>query len=343
MADEATILRALNSLTVAPESHLESLSAGARSDIRALRRVLDDSNVVAVGISDKSTQGRPVGVLSLTFYVNHKKPLSQLKAQLAIPRLVPAGADAIAAIPTDVVPVGRPRLEGKQLVPPLVTRTPVQPGFSVGHLRVEGGTLGAVVSRNGRYFLLSNSHVLANSGRGKAGDVILYPARADKGKSTADRVATLAGFVRFQVGRRFVNHVDCAVAKPLTNRLDELTSVIKGLVVPSGVTRAVRGMKVVKVGRTTGKTYGKVKDAHFRLILNYPGVGQVGYRDQVFCTRFTDNGDSGALVLESGTKKAVGLHFAGFPDEHGVKGSVFNPIDKVLKRLRVELVTQDIV
>jgi hypothetical protein len=101
-------------------------------------------------------------------------------------------------------------------------------------------------------------------------------------------------------------------------------------------------MEVVKVGRTTGETVGTIKDIHFRFICPYPDVGNVGYLDQVFCTRYSNGGDSGSLVLEHKTGKAVGLHFAGFPDKTGVMGSVFNPIDQVLQALGVTLVTKAI-
>src|SRR5262249_30154147 len=97
-------------------------------------------------------------------------------------------------------------------------------------------------------------------------------------------------------------------------------------------------MKVVKVGRTTNKTTGTVRDVHFRFTLDYDDLGKsVGFMDQVFCTRYSKPGDSGSLVLDEATGKAVGLHFAG---ANG--GSVFNPIDKVLEALKVSLVTKAI-
>lgn len=145
----------------------------------------------------------------------------------------------------------------------------------------------------------------------------------------------LARFKKFVTGGPFVNRVDSAVATPLAARVKEVTPAIKGLGVPRGTTVAKRGMQVVKVGRTTGKTVGKVVDVNFRFVLNYPGVGPVGFRDQVLCTRYTKPGDSGALVLDRKTIKAVGLHFAGAKG-----GSVFNPIGDVLKALGVKLVTK---
>jgi hypothetical protein len=100
-------------------------------------------------------------------------------------------------------------------------------------------------------------------------------------------------------------------------------------------------MKVIKVGRTTGETVGEISDVHLRLQLKYPkNLGTLGFVDQVFCSRYTMDGDSGSLVLEKDTMKAVGLHFAGFPDEKKNMGSVFNPIQDVLESLKVKLVTK---
>src|SRR5437867_10090116 len=101
--------------------------------------------------------------------------------------------------------------------------------------------------------ILSNSHVLARSGRARIGDDILYPGDADGGEAPADLVATLSGFKKFVTGGDFVNGADCAIARPLDARRDELVSAIKGLGVPRGASAPVRGMRIVKVGRTTNK------------------------------------------------------------------------------------------
>jgi len=92
-------------------------------------------------------------------------------------------------------------------------------------------------------------------------------------------------------------------------------------------------MAIVKVGRTTGLTHGEVRDVNFRFVLDYGDAGIVGYTDQVFCTRYSAPGDSGSLVLEEATGKAVGLHFAG---ANG--GSVFSPIRPILRAVRGRLI-----
>ena len=343
MASEDKLVHALNLLTTAPRHarRMKVLPKAAANHVKKMRRIVRSKNVVAVGVSEKITSGSPTGTLALTVYVNRKQPRKKLTPNVAVPSVIHeevAGQEII----TDVVPIGRPRLEVDDLDMPLAIRKPIQPGFSIGHVEVTAGTLGAIVMKDGELLILSNSHVLANSGQGKKGDRVIYPAAGDDGRAPKDLVAKLVEFVPFQLGGAFVNHVDCAIAKPLPKRLPDLRSEIKDLFVPRGTTPAVRDMEVVKVGRTTGETIGTVRDVHFRFVCPYPDIGDVGYVDQVFCTRYSSGGDSGSLVLERATGKAVGLHFAGFPDKHGVMGSVFNPIDKVLKALGVTLVTKPI-
>jgi hypothetical protein len=218
------------------------------------------------------------------------------------------------------------------------TRGRFQPGNSIAHVDAMAGTLGAVVKKDNDFHILSNSHVLALGGLARKGDSIVYPGPADGGAMGADLVANLTGFKKFVMGDGYHNRVDCAIAKPTAERLADLMAEIKGLGLPSGTIKPVRGMKVTKVGRTTGKTTGMIQDVHFRFTLDYEGdIGEVGFIDQVLCTRYTEDGDSGSLVIDKATGRAVGLHFAG---ANG--GSVFNPIDEVLKALGVKLVTKPI-
>lgn len=328
MASEKTILRVLDLLTTAQTSELESLSAAAPTHARSLRRIMGTRNVVAIGVSEKITKRKRTGKLALTFYVERKVARGKLRADKFIPPTVPEALSGEEAVPTDVVALGRLRPEVN------ARRNPVEPGNSIGHVEITAGTLGAVVRKGKTVHLLSNSHVLAVSGTARKGDNIIYPGDADGGRMPADFVGTLSGFVKFKVGGDFVNRVDCAIMKPTAARLGSVVSEIRGLGVPKGTIKPKRGMKVVKVGRTTGKTTGEIRDVNFRFILNYPEVGEVGFLDQVLCTRYTRPGDSGSLVVDRATGRAVGLHFAGASG-----GSVFNPIEDVLKALGVTLVT----
>jgi len=302
------------------------------SEADHMRRVVATSNVIGIGISEKISEGKATGDIALTFYVERKKPKGKLSRAEMVPPEVPATALGTKIV-TDVKAIGklRPELNAR--------RKPLQPGNSVGHIDATAGTLGAIVSRNGELYILSNSHVLALSGTAKRGDAIVYPGVFDGGALADDLVAKLERFKKFTPGTAFVNRVDCAIAKPTAERLGDLLAEIKGLGLPGRDTiKPVRGMKVVKVGRTTGKTTGKIQDVHFRFTLDYGGsVGKVGFIDQVLCSRYTDEGDSGSLVLDKATGRAVGLHFAGAEG-----GSVFSPIDDVLKALGCKLITKSI-
>ncbi len=335
MASEKSLLRALDLLTIAPHVELAALSMAGDDHTHSLRRIVNSKNVVAVGISEKEAYGKWTGQLALTFYVEKKVPLNKLRADEAVPATLPEAVSGPHAITTDVKVIGRPRPEL------YVVRNPVQPGNSVGHIRSLGGTLGAFVKRGAQLMMLSNSHVLANSGKAKKGDDIIYPGKYDGGKKPADLVGKLADFIQFKLGGEFVNRVDCAIAAPLESRMGDIKTAIKVLGLPKGVIKAKRGMKITKFGRTSGRTSGEVLDVNFRTTLTYQGVGVVGFIDQVLCTRYTEPGDSGSLVIDKASGRAVGLHFSGSAAVGESSGSsIFNPIGAVLSALGVKLVTR---
>jgi hypothetical protein len=332
MKNDKHLVIALNLLTTVSDNRIESLDVNKKSDTVDLRKKIEQKNIVAVGISEKVSKGRNTGKLAVTFYVKKKISPKKLNGNTLIPPTLPASVSGRLAIPTDVVVLG-------DIVPEFnVKRKPIEPGNSIGHHMINAGTLGALVTdKKNRLYILSNSHVLARSGKGKKGDNIIYPGAFDGGVD-ADLVATLHSFMPFIKSNDFVNRLDCALGKPLNEKVGELVAEIKGLGLPKGVIAPKRGMKITKVGRTTGKTVGEIKDVHFRFVCTYDeGLGELGFTDQVLCTRYTEGGDSGALVLDKKTGKAVGLHFAG---ANG--GSVFTPIDKVLAALKVNLVTKSL-
>jgi hypothetical protein len=315
------LLRALDMVTGPHEPSVETLGMVRASHAARVRTVFDDPNVVAVGISEKVSDKRPTGELSLCFYVEKKIPKRKLTAAKAIPPVV-AVPDGKAVF-TDVKAIGR-------LVPEVNVKTsPIKSGFSVGHRRVTAGTVGAIVKKGNKLYILSNSHVLALNGKAKVGDLITYPGPADGGVLPADKVATLSEFTPFTPGKTFVNHVDAALAEILDARLDEIDFSIFKAKAPLATVKPKRGMTVVKRGRTSGDTQSTVQDVNFRMLIKYQRVGSVGFLDQVLCERYTEPGDSGSIVVEKNSGKIVGLHFAGAPE-----GSVFNPIGAVIDALK---------
>jgi hypothetical protein len=282
-------------------------------------------NIQGLGIGRKISAGRELEMMALRVYVDEKRPIGEVANP--VPREVPV--PRVGSVPTDVVEIGK-------LEPELFRERadPMMPGCGLAHGDVTVGTFGCVVRRkpdDGKRYVLSNSHVLANSGLAKAGDAILQPGPLDGGSGATDTVGRLTEFVPFDYAETgFPNRVDAAIA--------EMRSLG---IVPRGVGRVIRtGMKVQKVGRTTSHTWGEVLDTDFQARLNFPDPNRqpgstatlpVFFRDQVLCTRYTDGGDSGSLVLTQ-RNFAVGLHFAG-----SSAASVFNRIRNVFELLSIEL------
>lgn len=282
-------------------------------------------NVVGVAVSLKMTGGKPTKEWSLTVLVEKKEP----KTKVAKASLVPA---QLEGVPTDVIEVGK-------IVPLVFTARvrPALPGYSVGHHNITAGTFGCLVrdirrcccklekdccctpTRGecpGDYLILSNNHVLADSNRGKPGDLILQPGSFDGGVFPADGIATLERFepITFGPTANFpgrYNLVDAAVARPTFSR--NVTASIIGLVIPQGIGQAFVGSQVIKAGRTTQFTTGRVLAVNATVVVGpYDNDGtQFGeFRHQIITTAMSAGGDSGSLLLDSNLN-AVGLLFAG--------------------------------
>ncbi len=217
---------------------------------------------------------------------------------------------------------------------PVQTRQrPLPYGISIGHNQVSAGTLGGVVYDEGKPFWLSNNHVFANGNAATPGDAIWQPGSRDGG-TEQDQVAALARFVPIDFSGS--NEVDAALAEPLDNSListnfppsNPVLAAITGITVPT------YGMEVVKYGRTTGFTKGKIVSLTTDLPVSF-GQKQAYFVDQLEIESerggtFSQPGDSGSLILQAGTGLVVGLLFAGDGNL-----TFANPIAQVLKALNV--------
>ena len=151
-----------------PEATIESLHA---RQVRRVRSVFEDPNIVGVGVGKKVSGEKETEELCVCFYVEKKLAPSKVSGQHFIPPVI-AGGDG-RSVHTDVKKLGRVSLEAHTLV----KRRPIESGFSVGHVKISAGTIGAIVKKSGKRYLLSNSHILANSGKGKPGDKVVYRVR----------------------------------------------------------------------------------------------------------------------------------------------------------------------
>jgi hypothetical protein len=282
------------------------------------RELLARENVVGVAAGIKLKKGAPTGDAVLTILVERKLPKSRLSQEA----LVPAEVDGVV---TDVVESGplRPLLFNARVRPAL-------PGFSIGHHDITAGTFGCLVrdirrcccehehrcgchgSREecrGDYLILSNNHVLANSNLASVGDLILQPGPFDGGIYPSDAVGTLERFEPIVFGSSGYNLVDAAVARPTHGR--NVNPSIIGLVLPRGVGQALVGQQVVKAGRTTQVTTGRVLAVNATVLVGpYAGGGFGVFAQQIITTGMSAGGDSGSLLMDRDLN-AVGLLFAG--------------------------------
>jgi hypothetical protein len=220
---------------------------------------------------------------------------------------------------------------------------PLALGTSVGHHLVTAGTLGCFVRRPGddALLLLSNNHVLANENRAKVGDVILQHGALDGGKLPDDAAATLLDWVKLKRGG--ANLVDAAVAQ-VANGVEANITNLRGLGRLAGVGDGVfrTGMEVDKLGRTTGKTHGRVTAFELDNVVVRFGLGDLEFNGQVEIegdgSSFALGGDSGSMIVDD-SRRAVALLFAvsqiGGSAGQGV--AYANPFDVVLRELKVGL------
>jgi hypothetical protein len=235
---------------------------------------------------------------------------------------------------------------------------PIQLGCSGGnaHDLANGyccsGTLGSLITKSGKFYILSNSHVLAGdfaSSPGdpdvaEIGDPINQPGLIEVGcqDRPADYVATLSSLSTLNTGA----NVDAAIAEIITGQVRTDGSILGIGTLSSATLDAYVGLAVKKSGRTTGLTRAKVTGLNATITVGYEdecaGVaftkvftGQIIVGQKA--SKFLNSGDSGSLMVEdvSTNPRAVGLLYAGSSST-----AIANPIDDVLSHFGATMVGQ---
>ena len=227
------------------------------------------------------------------------------------------------------------------------------------------GTLGALVEDgNGKQYLLSNNHVLAQSDHASVGDAIVQPGLIDNsctpyGEGTGTLpVGALTDWLPLNSKQ---TNADAAIAEVGSRAVDPTGSILElgarrsdGTLAPAPPgTSSSNGKgeaaqleaRVAKSGRTTGLTCGAVSAvdvdvsvdyfrdcAETRPYLTKTFTNQIGLSGD----HFSDAGDSGALVVDADNAEPVGLYFAGGTDASGVSQGMANPASDVLGELSVQ-------
>lgn len=214
---------------------------------------------------------------------------------------------------------------------PTAKHRPAPNGVSIGHPDITAGTLGCLVSDGSTTYILSNNHVMANENQATNGDDIYQPGPYDGGTSS-DVIAMLSDWVDIDFNGN--NLVDAAIAAVNTANV---TGETVSYGAPNSTTSTASiNMKVIKYGRTTESTKGRVQAINATINVGYDS-GVATFVDQIVIGgNFSAGGDSGSLiVVEKGqdANNPVGLLFAG-----STNTTIANPINEVLNAFNVSVV-----
>lgn len=224
-----------------------------------------------------------------------------------------------------------------------------------------GGTLGSLIKNSsGTQYILSCNHVLARSDQASTGEMIVQPGLIDNnctpngdGAGTTP-VGVLTAWLPLSSS---TTNVDAAIAQvdsgavSTSGAIQELGAVQTGSLAaaPPGVSStggngeaASLNLSVAKSGRTTGLTCGNISTVSLNVSVSYfkncaetePYLTKT-YTNQIGIegTEFSDAGDSGSLIVDSGNAEPIGLFFAGGTNSSGVVEGVANPASTVLSEL----------
>ncbi len=261
-------------------------------------------NVVGVTVGRKKVKDKNTKTICIRLYVRHKFHLPR-GSKFALPK-------EIAGFPTDIIAVGTPRHTSNGGTLDLKRKRPARPGcwltaepLTEISLATQG-TFGAVVEDgNGALYILSNNHVIANEDQNSKGDLVYQPTN-----ESANKIAKLITII--PLDRSGANKVDCALAKVIQAK--DVSGVPLDPVGPLSNTSpmdAQVGMKVEKIGASTGHTIGTVISTSAAFKVDYATAPDLLLADQIQIENgdkdFCGHGDSGSLVVDVETKQAVGL------------------------------------
>jgi hypothetical protein len=210
------------------------------------------------------------------------------------------------------------------------------------------GTIGALVSRGGKLYILSNNHVLARSDLAALGEDIVQPGLVLNNCAAAGTVtaATLSQYFNLENDPR--PNVDAALAEIIPGAVDPLGTIVQlggtavggqptdGTPNPgSGVAPTV-GRPVAKSGAATGLTCASILAIAASINVEYQKGCNTGTtyvcdftnQIEIASPSFSAEGDSGSLIVTQDTADPVGLLFAGTATD-----TVASPVSVVMQQL----------
>lgn len=198
-----------------------------------------------------------------------------------------------------------------------------------------GGTLGSLVEKSGKLYILSNYHVFyGDIADAVAGKDVIQPGLIDVNcsKLSAQVVAKLEGTRSLPT-----SNVDAGLAQVVSGMVDPSGAILEIGTLSATTAAASINQAVKKSGRTSGLTTSTVSGLNGTVSVQYEQncaglpdftktfTGQILVANR--SSKFLKSGDSGSLMVQnvSTNPKAVGLLFAG-----STSIAIANPINEVL-------------
>lgn len=313
--------------------------------------LLADPNITSVGVGYKISAGQRTPVLSIQFTVDDKLSPQELveSSSRPIPKTINVGG---SDVPTDVIERSyRPSYTVKATQEKDNRRARADtmcPGMSVGGPATAGGTIGVFAKdrETGRRVLLSNWHVLQGA-KGRLGNPVVQPGKHDDNRVDEN-----------VIGRVLRSHLgpagDCAIAS-VSGRDASNTPIEIPTVVIDSIGKPALHDVVIKSGRTTGVTYGKVTRVGVNARIHY-GPDEAGDAISAIVggfeigidpnhapadgevTRSGDSGSSWLAVNKQGKPTGImlGLHFAGDAENTVTETALACYAESVMNKLEIE-------
>jgi hypothetical protein len=190
---------------------------------------------------------------------------------------------------------------------------PVPGGVSADHFKSTAATVCLPVVRDGRMYILGCTHSFALQNLAEIGDPIVQPSPYDGGFVPDFHIGNLKDYIPI-LPPPAENTAEGALVE--VSPEDVCFEVAGYGSYERAIAPCAYGSRVVKVGRTSGRTYGVITSCLFRCEIFYPQLGNCIFVDTIrvvseSCPQISLGGDSGAPVLVLGSFKPVGMLIGG--------------------------------
>ena len=322
------------------------------------------NKVRRTGIGYKIKDGKITDEVGILVFVRWKPSIQALLDQKIepVPKVIDGYKTDVINLPLGFTP-RISRLLTTSVLPDDLRHRPFEGGCAIINSTGEPatGTLGLIVKKSSdtsdKRFIITNNHVGANEDvegltppGARKGDPITQPGAHGGGQDPQDTIAVLDSWNRLKPSAPgSVNFYDFSMAKiiPEAKAFARAYQVMDiGSV--KGVKDINLGDSVMKRGRTTRKTVGKVVAVSVETTIDYRGF-PCGFEDQVVVVGvpetipFSLAGDSGSVIVSA--KKDPNSHahpveallFAGGTTDEGLDFTIGSPIMRIAQDFSLDI------